>query len=265
MHHFSGHIYIFSAHDFYWKSPCPVVWYEVSQGFVYEWGKINKYWFLQYCGLFTFVVVGKKRNWTSRNSFLFTSWFAFLPSSHGHKIWSMTKRMKLQIQVVERSFHSRVDVFSFTEMVKSSIILERVGIEQFHIERSQLKRFRHLIRVLPGHLHQVFQPCPTGRRRQGRPRKPIDYVSRLAWEHIWVLPEEVVVKRGMSVPPYSSCCPATWLQNKWHRMDGWSYGGFSGWETEWHFVLDWMVQLKPDLFQSLFGQLMHPFVLKFCI
>ncbi|KAI3360350.1 hypothetical protein L3Q82_014667, partial [Scortum barcoo] len=39
---------------------------------------------------------------------------------------------------------------------------------------------------------EVFQACPTGRRPRGRPRtRWRDYVSRLAWEHLGVPPEEL--------------------------------------------------------------------------
>jgi len=39
---------------------------------------------------------------------------------------------------------------------------------------------------------EVFRACPTGRRTQGRPRtRWRDYKSRLAWDHLRILQEEL--------------------------------------------------------------------------
>ncbi len=50
------------------------------------------------------------------------------------------------------------------------------------LEMSQLRWFRHLVRMPPGGLpREVFRACPAGRRPRGRPRSRWrDYISALA-------------------------------------------------------------------------------------
>ena len=61
-----------------------------------------------------------------------------------------------------------------------------------HIPRSQLRWLGHLYRMPPGCLPQeVFLAFPTGRTPRGRPRTHwSDYVTRQAWKHLGILPEE---------------------------------------------------------------------------
>jgi len=97
--------------------------------------------------------------------------------TYGHKLWVVTERMRSQIQAAEISFLRRV---AGRELGVEPLLLR--------IERSQLRRFGHLIRMPPGRLpFEVFQARPTGRRPRGRPRTCWrDYVSRLAWERLGI-------------------------------------------------------------------------------
>ena len=92
------------------------------------------------------------------------------------------------------SFLRMVAGRSFRDAVRSSVTREELGVELFlHIERSQLRWLGHLYRMPPGRLpREVFLACPTGRRPRGRPRtRWSDYVTRLAWERLGILPEEL--------------------------------------------------------------------------
>ena len=104
--------------------------------------------------------------------------------------------MRSRIQVAEMSFLRKVAGLSLRDKVRSSVIRERLRVEPLllHIERSQLRWFGHLARMPPGRLPgEVFRACPTGRRPRGRPRtRWRDYISRLAWERLGILPEELV-------------------------------------------------------------------------
>ncbi|KAI3364874.1 hypothetical protein L3Q82_000929 [Scortum barcoo] len=100
------------------------------------------------------------------------------------------------------SFLRRVAGRSLRDRVRSSVTREELGVEPLllRIERSQLRWLGHLFRMPPGRLpREVFQACPTGRRPpDGRPRtRWRDYVSRLAWEHLGVPPEELEEVSGM--------------------------------------------------------------------
>ena len=81
---------------------------------------------------------------------------------------------------------------------------------------------------LPG---EVFSACPTGRRPPGRPRtRWRDYVSWLAWERLWILPEELdEVAEGREVwasllrlLPHDPAIDKRWRMDGW--MDGWMDG-----------------------------------------
>ena len=64
----------------------------------------------------------------------------------------------------------------------------------------------------------------SGRRPRGRPRtRWRDYVSRLAWEHLGVPPEELEEVAGTGTSGFlcSSCCPH---DPKRQIMDGWMDG-----------------------------------------
>ena len=68
-----------------------------------------------------------------------------------------------------------------------------IGWRALSPERSQLRWLGHLSRMPPGHLPlEVFLACPTGGRPWGRPRTHwSDYVTRLAWERLGILPVEL--------------------------------------------------------------------------
>ncbi|KAK7895761.1 hypothetical protein WMY93_021086 [Mugilogobius chulae] len=94
------------------------------------------------------------------------------------------------------SFLSRVAGCSLRDRVRSSVTREELGVEPLllHIERGQLRWLGHLFHMPPGHLPgEVFRACPTGRRPRTRWR---DYVFRLSWERLGILPEELEEGHG---------------------------------------------------------------------
>ena len=107
----------------------------------------------------------------------------------------MTERMRSRIQVTEMGFLRWVTGLSLKDRMRSSVIQERVRIEllPFLIEISQLRWFRHLLRMPSGHLPgEEFLACPTGRKPRGRPRvRRRDYPSHLAWERLGIPLEAV--------------------------------------------------------------------------
>ncbi|KAK3562555.1 hypothetical protein QTP86_002034 [Hemibagrus guttatus] len=115
--------------------------------------------------------------------------------TYGHELWVMTERVRSWIQAAEMSFLHRVAGRSLRDRVRSSVTREKLGVELLllHIERGQLRWLGHLFWMPPGCLPgEVFRACPTGKRPRGRPRtRWRDYVSRLAWEHLGVPPEEL--------------------------------------------------------------------------
>ncbi|XP_066524927.1 relaxin-3 receptor 1 [Hoplias malabaricus] len=94
------------------------------------------------------------------------------------------------------SFLRQVAGHTLCDRVRSSVTREELGVESLllRVERSQLKWFRHLMRMPPGRLPlEVHQARPTGRKPRGRPRtRWRDYISRLAWEHLGIPQEELV-------------------------------------------------------------------------
>ncbi len=80
--------------------------------------------------------------------------------------------------------------------MRRNVITKGIGVELLLlcVERSQLRWFRHLVRMPPSRFPmEVFQACPAGRRPWGRPRSRWrDYISALAWEHLRILQSELV-------------------------------------------------------------------------
>ncbi|KAK7940110.1 hypothetical protein WMY93_003436 [Mugilogobius chulae] len=143
--------------------------------------------------LYRIVVVKKE---LSRKAKLSIYWSIYVPTlTYGHELWVMTERTRSRIQAVEMSFLRRVAGRSLRDRVRSSVTREELGVEPLllHIERGQLRWLGHLYRMPPGRLPgEVFRACPTGRRPRGRPRtRWRDYVSRLSWERLGILPEEL--------------------------------------------------------------------------
>lgn len=84
---------------------------------------------------------------------------------------------KNEIQAAEMRFLRRVAGIRLRNRVRSSDIRRELRVEPLllSIERSQLRWFRHLVRMPPGHLPvEVFQECPTGRRTRGRPQNSLE-------------------------------------------------------------------------------------------
>ena len=108
--------------------------------------------------------------------------------TYGHELWVMTERTRSRVQAAEMSFLRRVAGLSLRDRVRSSVIPLLL-----RVERSQMRWLGHLVRMPPGRLPgELFRARPTGRRPRGRPRtRWRDYVSRLAWERLGILQEEL--------------------------------------------------------------------------
>jgi len=93
------------------------------------------------------------------------------------------------------SFLCRVAGLSRRDRVRSSDIRRELGVEPLllHVKRSQLRWFRHQIRMPPGRIPlEVFRAHPTGRKPRGRPRtRWRDYISHLAWGRLRISQEEL--------------------------------------------------------------------------
>uniref|UniRef100_A0A8C6Q6L6 Reverse transcriptase domain-containing protein n=1 Tax=Nothobranchius furzeri TaxID=105023 RepID=A0A8C6Q6L6_NOTFU len=120
--------------------------------------------------------------------------------TYDHELWVVTERTRLRIQVAEMSFLRRVAGLSLRDRVRSSVILEGLGVDPLllPIERSQLRWLGHLVRMPPGCLPgEVFWARPTGRRPKGRPRtRWRDFVCHLARERLGIPAEELAQVAG---------------------------------------------------------------------
>lgn len=83
----------------------------------------------------------------------------------GHKLWAVTKRTRLGIQVAQMSFFHWVAEPYLNYRVRSSSIWERVEQLLLHLKRSLLRWFGHHCL-----LRETFQACSTRRKPTGRPR-----------------------------------------------------------------------------------------------
>ena len=102
--------------------------------------------------LYRTVVVKKELSQKARLS-IYQS--IFVPTlTYGHELWVVTERMRSRIQAAEMSFLRRVAGRTLRDRVRSSDTQEELGVEPLllHIERSQLRWFRDLVRMPPGHL-----------------------------------------------------------------------------------------------------------------
>ena len=106
----------------------------------------------------------------------------YIPTlTYGHKLLVVTERMRSRIQAAEMSFLHGVAGLSLSDRVRSSDIQKRLRIEPLFlcIERSELRWFRHLVRMPHGRLSgEAFWIWPSGRRPWGRTQTCCrDYVS----------------------------------------------------------------------------------------
>lgn len=93
-------------------------------------------------------------------------------------------------EMTEMRFLRRMAGLSLRDRARSSDVRREIRVEPLllGVERSQLRRFGHLIRMP----FLKFQARPSGQRPLGRPRTGWrDWISLLAWEHLWVPQEEL--------------------------------------------------------------------------
>ena len=110
-------------------------------------------------------------------------------------IFVLLFHQSLRIQAAEMSFLRRVAGISLRDRVRSSVTRERLGLEPLllRLERSQLRWFRHLVRMPLERLpREVLEACPTGGRPRGRPRtRWRDYINSLAWDRLGIPQDQV--------------------------------------------------------------------------
>ncbi|KAK0145481.1 putative uncharacterized transposon-derived protein F52C9.6 [Merluccius polli] len=105
----------------------------------------------------------------------------FIPAlTYGHELWVVTERTRLRVQAAKMIFLRRVAGLSLRDRVRSSVIREELGVDPLllRVERSQMRWLGHLVRMPPGRL-------------PGETSKIGPYVSRLAWERLWIPREEL--------------------------------------------------------------------------
>jgi len=132
-----------------------------------------------------------KREVSQRANLLICCSIYVLTLTYGHELWVVTERTRLRIQAAKMSFFCSSSL-SHRYWVRSSDIRRELRVEPLllHVERSQLRWFRHLIRMPTGHF--PFRARLTGRRPWGRPRPHWrDYTSHLAWERLRIPQEEL--------------------------------------------------------------------------
>ena len=79
--------------------------------------------------------------------------------TYRHELWVETERMRLWIEAAKRSFLHRVAGLSLRDKVMSSDLWVELLLP--HVEKCQLRWFRHLVRMSPGRLTWwVFRACP---------------------------------------------------------------------------------------------------------
>ncbi len=110
---------------------------------------------------------------------------------HPHlRSWGMGHDWKNDITntTAEMSFLRRRFGVTLRVKMRSSVICEELWVEPLLLcaERSQLRWFRHLVRMSPCRLAmEVFQANPAGKRLRCVPRSRWgDYIPALAWERL---------------------------------------------------------------------------------
>ena len=70
----------------------------------------------------------------------------------GHELWVVTERTRSRVQAAEMSFLRRLAGLSLRDRVRSSVIRRELGVDPLLlcVERSQMRRLGHLIRMPPG-------------------------------------------------------------------------------------------------------------------
>ena len=114
------------------------------------------------------------------------------------------------------SFFRRLARISLKDRVRSSDIWERLRVELLlllHIERSQLRWVRHVVKMPPGSM-PIWEETP------GQPKDTLERLYFLAWE-VLVSPWRSWWKwlgRGTSGSPCTNCCPHDLDPDKQQKM-----------------------------------------------
>ena len=121
-----------------------------------------------------------------------------------HKSWVMTKRVRLQVQAFEMRFSWRIEGVTLFDKVRSSEIQKSFNIKLllFRIERSQLRWFGHVSRMLQERLpKQALLAKANGRRPVEKPRtKWTNYIEDLGWNRLGLHPSKIMdVMKSRSV------------------------------------------------------------------
>lgn len=90
-----------------------------------------------------------------------------LTLTYAHDLWVVNKRTRLKIQAAEMWLLWRVAWFSLRDRLMSSDTGRKLGVEPLllAVKRSQLRWFRHMIRMPLGCLPlEVLQACLPGQR-----------------------------------------------------------------------------------------------------
>ncbi len=144
---------------------------------------------------------------------LLTYQLIYVPTlTYGHELWVVTERIRSRIQAAETIFLRRVSGLSLIDRVGSSDIRRKFGVEPLllHVERSQMRWFGHLIRILgtfhwrfSGHVQLTRLHISSG---SGTPLDPTGDAERRCW--------------GEECLDYLAQPSAN---NKWQKKDGWIF------------------------------------------
>ena len=113
--------------------------------------------------------------------------------TYGHELWLVTERTRLRIQVAGMSSLRRVAGLSLRDKVRSSDIRRELGVEPLllRVERSQLRWFRHLIKMPPGRL-----PLEVFRARLGDPEADPEPAGGIIYPQLASVHVSVAVNKG---------------------------------------------------------------------
>ena len=141
----------------------------------------------------------------SKKAKLFVFKSIFVPIfTYGLESCNMIERVRSQMQASEIRFLRIIKGITIFDKHRNIAICESIDFESllFRIERSQLRCFGHVSRMLhEWHPKQTLYAKVSGKRPVGRPStRWIDYIEDLGWNHLGLYPSEtqsVLVDRKM--------------------------------------------------------------------